>query len=200
MKEKMFKRHMYEYGPHFDETMAHKAVEKMKNEDGTHGEHWNVEQAVKLAEQYGVNMKDGFNKYDWYVALNMVYSDYYKVIVTLTGSNNPKAFVELAKAWLMDKDVEEGKMWYYYSFVICDKLRMCFEEEDYDEYDDDDEGFESKHRRGGRMRGRMRSDSMYRMNRRHHGVRDIYDDEDDLDYDENIYEIRRRRDRNQIII
>lgn len=195
MKERMFKKHMYEHGPHFDEHIAKKAVDHMKNEDGSHGEHWSIEQAHKLAEQYGVNLKGDFNKYDWYVALNMVYSDFYRAVVTLTGSNNPKAFVELAKAWLTDKDVEDGKMWYYYTFVICHNLRECFEEE-YEEYDEEDDeyGFESKHRRGGRMRGRMRGDSMYRMsNRRHHGMHDMYDDGDELDYDENIYELRRRR-------
>lgn len=195
MKERMFKKHMYEHGPHFDEKVARKAVDHMKNEDGTQGEHWSIEQAYKLAEQYGIAIKNNFNKYDWYVALNMIYSDFYKAVVTLTGSNNSKGFVELAKAWLMDKDVDEGKMWYYYSFVICDKLRECFEEDDEEEYDEEDDeySFGSKHRRGGRMRGRMRGDSLYRMsNRRHHG-RDMYDD-DELDYDENIYEIRRRRD------
>lgn len=29
----------------------------------------------------------------------------------------------LAKAWLNDKDIEEGKMWYYYCYIMCDKLR-----------------------------------------------------------------------------
>lgn len=195
MKERMFKKHMYEHGPHFDEKFSHKAVEHMKNEDGTRGEHWSVEQAHKLAEQYGVNVKGDFNKYDWYVALNMVYSDFYRAVVTLTGSNNPKAFVELAKAWLMDKDVDEGKMWYYYSFVICDKLRECFEEEDDEEDDEEEYGFGSKHRRGGRrggmrMRGDMYGDTSYRMSsRKRHNMYEDYDDDDDDD----IYEIRHKR-------
>lgn len=191
MKERMFKKHMYEHGPHFDEHTAKKAVDHMKNEDGTHGEHWTVEQAHKLAEQYGVNVKGDFNKYDWYVALNMVYSDFYRTVVTLTGSTNSKGFVELAKAWLNDKDVEEGKMWYYYAFVICDKLRECFEE-DYEEDEDDDYGFGAKMRRGGRRGGsRMRGDMSYRMgNRRHHNM---YEDYDDYDDDDDVYEIRHKR-------
>lgn len=196
MKERMFKKHMYEHGPHFDEKMARKAVEHMKNEDGTNGEHWTIEQALKLAEQHGVSVKGDFDKYDWYVALNMVYSDFYRAVVTLTGSNNPKAFVELAKAWLMDKDVDEGKMWYYYSFVICDKLRECFEEEDYEEDDDEEYSFGSKHRRGGRrggmrMRGDMYGDTSYRMgSRKRHNMYEDYDDDDD---DDDIYEVRRKR-------
>lgn len=107
------------HGPHFDEEHARKAVSKMENEDGSRGQHWSVEETSALANQYGIRFDSKFNKYDWYVALNMVYSDYYKVIVNMTGSNNSKYFVELAKAWLSDKDIDEGKMWYYYIYVMC---------------------------------------------------------------------------------
>lgn len=171
MKERLFKKHIREYGPHFDEAHAMKAVSHMRNEDGTKGEHFTIEQAHKLAEQYGVTFKGDFNKYDWYVALNMIYSDFYRVVVTLTGSNNPKCFVELAKAWLNDKDVEEGKMWYYYSFVICDKLRECFEDED----DDEDDMYYTRNRT-----------AKYRHAKIHY---DGYDDDDDDD----IYESHNRR-------
>lgn len=116
------------HGPHFDEEHARKAVSKMENEDGSRGQHWSVEETSALANQYGIRFDSKFNKYDWYVALNMVYSDYYKVIVNMTGSNNSKYFVELAKAWLSDKDIDEGKMWYYYIYVMCDKLRDAEEE------------------------------------------------------------------------
>lgn len=115
------------HGPHFDEEHARKAVSKMENEDGSRGQHWSVEETSALANQYGIRFDSKFNKYDWYVALNMVYSDYYKVIVNMTGSNNSKYFVELAKAWLNDKDIDEGKMWYYYIYVMCDKLTLLFQ-------------------------------------------------------------------------
>lgn len=117
-----------EHGPHFDEEMARKAVSKMENEDGSRGQHWSIEETTSLANQHGIRMDEKFNKYDWYVALNMVYSDYYRVIVNMTNSNNPKHFVELAKAWLCDKDIEEGKMWYYYVYIMCDKIRNAEEE------------------------------------------------------------------------
>lgn len=69
-----------EHGPHFNEEHARKAVSKMENEDGTRGPHWSVEETTALASQYGINLGSRFNRYDWFVALNMVYSDYYKVI------------------------------------------------------------------------------------------------------------------------
>lgn len=130
------------HGPHFDEEHARKAVSKMENEDGSRGQHWSVEETSALANQYGIRFDSKFNKYDWYVALNMVYSDYYKVIVNMTGSNNSKYFVELAKAWLSDKDIDEGKMWYYYIYVMCDKLRDAEEEyfdRNYSKYEDEDD-------------------------------------------------------------
>lgn len=150
-----------EHGPHFNEEHARKAVSKMENEDGTRGPHWSIEETTTLANQYGISLGNRFNRYDWFVALNMVYSDYYKVIINITNSNSTKHFVELAKAWINDKDIDEGKMWYYYIYVMCDKIRQaemeCYEEEvekrDKYEEDDDDE-FEriGLFRRGGRIR------------------------------------------------
>lgn len=112
-----------EHGPHFNEEHARKAVSKMENEDGTRGPHWSVEETTALASQYGINLGSRFNRYDWFVALNMVYSDYYKVIISMTNSNSTKHFVELAKAWINDKDIDEGKMWYYYIYVMCEEYR-----------------------------------------------------------------------------
>lgn len=95
-----------EHGPHFNEEHARKAVSKMENEDGTRGPHWSIEETTTLANQYGVSLGNRFNRYDWFVALNMVYSDYYKVIINITNSNSTKHFVELAKAWINDKDID----------------------------------------------------------------------------------------------
>lgn len=125
MRERLkIERHEAMYGPHFNEECALKAVSKMENEDGSRGEHWSLEETTSIANQYGINLKgEKYNKYDWYVALNMICSDYYRAVVTMTSSDHIKYFVELAKAWLNDKDIEEGKMWYYYCYIMCDKLR-----------------------------------------------------------------------------
>ena len=123
---------MYEAinGPHFDEEHARYAVEGMENEDGTKGPHWTVEETTSVANQMGINLKsEKHNKWDWYVAMNMIYSDYYKAVVAMTGSANTKHFAELAKAWLCDKDIDEGKMWHYYVYLMCDdivsQIRPC---------------------------------------------------------------------------
>lgn len=156
------KAYEMEHGPHFNEEKARKAVSKMENEDGTRGAHWSLEETTALANQHGINLNHKFNRYDWFVALNMVYSDYYKVMLSITNSNSTKNFVEFAKAWLNDKDIEEGKMWYYYIYVMCDKIRdaemECYEEEvskrgKYEEDDEDEYEHAGLYRRGGRRGG-----------------------------------------------
>lgn len=61
-----------EHGPHFNEEYARKAVMKMENEDGTRGPHWSLEETTTLASQYGIALGSKFNRYDWFVALNLV--------------------------------------------------------------------------------------------------------------------------------
>ena len=86
MRERLkIERHEAMYGPHFNEECALKAVSKMENEDGSRGEHWSLEETTSIANQYGINLKgEKYNKYDWYVALNMIRSDYYRAVVTMT--------------------------------------------------------------------------------------------------------------------
>lgn len=168
MKDKRkFERHERMYGPHFNEECATKVVAKMENEDGTTGQHWTINDTTTVANQYGISFDPRkYNKYDWYVAMNMVYSDYYKFIINTLHSNNIKYFVDLAKAWLEDKDIDEGKMWYYYKYVMCDLYRD--DEEDDEEYYDEYE-YSPRQR--------------YSMNHRPRYSRYEYDD----DYDEKEY-------------
>lgn len=69
-----------EHGPHFNEEHARKAVSKMENEDGTRGPHWSVEETTALASQYGINLGNRFNRYDWFVALNKEISRYNYIV------------------------------------------------------------------------------------------------------------------------
>lgn len=93
------KAYEMEHGPHFDEEMARKAVSKMENEDGSRGPHWSLEETTALANQHGINLNGRFNRYDWYVALNMIYSDFYKVIVNITNTNNTVTYGLCPKIW-----------------------------------------------------------------------------------------------------
>ena len=157
--------HEHTYGPHFTEECALKAVKHMENEDGTKGPRWSIEEAEKIAAQFGINLKgEAFNKYDWFVALNMVRSDFYRAVMNMTGTDNVKYFVELTKAWLHDKDIEHGKMWYYFKYVMCEEGRE----------DDDEEEYHYPHARRGRS-GRMVHDG--------YGHHDYYDEDDEYEYE-----------------
>lgn len=168
MHNKMkLERHERMYGPHFTEECALKAVSKMRNSDGTKGAHWDLAQATRVAEQYGVNLKtEKYNKFDWYVALNMIRSDYYKFVFTTLNSDNIKYFVELAKAFLNDEDADEGKMWYYYKYVMCD----AYHEDDDDEYEGEEYDYPAARRSASSMKYAYN-------NRRGYNYED--DDEDD---------------------
>ena len=169
MKEKKLERHERMYGPHFNEECALKAVAKMQNEDGTNGQHWSVSESVALANRYGVSFNtDKYNKYDWYVALNMVYSDYYQLVRNNQISDTTKFFVELAKYWLKDKDVDEGKMWYYFKYVMCDVYH-----EDYDDYEEE----EYEPRRAMSRRASRGYNDDYRMRYTHDRYADDYDED-----------------------
>lgn len=101
------KLYRHAYGNHLNEQLANDWVSSMKNEDGTVGGHWTIN------ETEGVNTKH-HNKWDWYATLNMIYSDYY----------NPKFstddYLYLANKFLDDKDASEDKLLKYY-FHIADK-------------------------------------------------------------------------------
>lgn len=104
-----------EHGPHFNEEYARKAVMKMENEDGTRGPHWSLEETTTLASQYGIALGSKFNRYDWFVALNMVYSDYYRVIMNITGSNNTTQSL-LRNA--LQEDVQAGDLQVNFRYLI----------------------------------------------------------------------------------
>lgn len=103
------KAYEMEHGPHFNEEHARKAVMKMENEDGTRGPHWSLEETSALASQYGISLSGKINRYDWFVALNMVYSDYYKVLLTLLVLTILNIIQNLQRLGLMTKTLTKVK-------------------------------------------------------------------------------------------
>lgn len=93
---------------HVDETLARCWVGKMKNKDGTTGEHWTMEQVSSVVKDKGIK----HHLCDFYVVLNMMYSDYY------SSKFDTSTYVEMAKDWLDDADVGSCKLLKYYYFVV----------------------------------------------------------------------------------
>lgn len=84
----------------------------MDNINGTKGETYTFPACVAAAEKLGLSWEK-YNKFDWYFTLNMIASDYVGIVEDVK-------FVEIAKDWLEDKDVPEGKgLRYWWKVVKC---------------------------------------------------------------------------------
>ena len=91
--------------PHFTKETAKYVVSKMRNKDGSVGEHWSYDTTTRA-------MTGDFNEADWYYVLNMIYSDYYK------AGRTDDIYLGLAKDFLDDEDAPEGKAKRYYK-AMC---------------------------------------------------------------------------------
>lgn len=90
--------------PSFSKDTAKYAVAKMKNKDGTTGEHWDYATTTKVLESKGYD----FKPCDWYYVLNMIYSDYFK------SGRSEDTYIEMAHDFLSDEDSPENKAKKYY--------------------------------------------------------------------------------------
>lgn len=80
--------------------IAEEWTKGMKNEDGTLGPHWSLAETKEVAEKHKMTKYD---EYAWYVTMNMMYSDYYKVIEKMNA--DPVSFAcYMSDAFLGDVD------------------------------------------------------------------------------------------------
>lgn len=89
-------------------------VSHMENADGTMGPHWTMEKTAEIRKQYDVEC----GPLDFYVALNMIYSDYVKAAEKI-NANNMNFYVCMAQAFLDDKDAKPDKLARYYRYVVA---------------------------------------------------------------------------------
>ena len=95
----------------------HRWKQKLQNADGTRGEHFDMQQIMHVAEKLGVKM-NGFDEKDLCIVVNMLYSDYCKVIKKYVPAEKElPVYVEMAKAFLEDADgpkpAEKLALYYY---------------------------------------------------------------------------------------
>lgn len=93
--------------------MAEEWTKNMKNEDGTKGPHWKMEQVKQLMEQKGIES----NPFEFFAILNAMYSDYCAVFKK-HGVNTMDMYVDLACAWLNDTDAMPNKASLYYEYIV----------------------------------------------------------------------------------
>lgn len=90
----------------------------LDNQNGSSGAHWTIDETTNVAYSKGIDF-DAISKEDWYMALNMAYSDYC-VIANKYGVDNIDFYVDLAKQWLWDDDTINGndKLDKYYKYIV----------------------------------------------------------------------------------
>lgn len=93
--------------------MAKEWTAAMQNEDGTHGPHWTMEQTKQVMAQKGIEC----DPTEFFVAMNMIYSDYCEVAKKL-GVNTVDFCAKMAKAFLDDKDSQPDKLSLYYEYIV----------------------------------------------------------------------------------
>lgn len=101
---------------HWNREMAQEWVHGMKNTDGTTGPHWTMEKTEEVRAQRGINCEP----LAFWVAMNMIYSDYAKVAEKI-NANSIDFYAYMAKAFLEDKDVRNQgaeKLARYYKYVV----------------------------------------------------------------------------------
>lgn len=89
------------YPPYTDEE-AREVVAGFVNKDGTRGAHWSLEQVRDVAKSKPELKK--YDCHDFFIALNMMYSDYYKPNRTLED------YIELAEDFVGDEDAPKSKV------------------------------------------------------------------------------------------
>lgn len=94
--------------------LAEEWMASIQNEDGTRGPHWKMEQVKQVMAQKGI----GMDPVQFWVILNAIYSDYYKVLKKHGVGDKLDVYIDLACAWLNDKDAVKDKAAAYYEYVV----------------------------------------------------------------------------------
>lgn len=103
---------------HRDEKLSQGQIKRwmdcLENEDGTTGAHYTKEQV----DQYRRGLSIDCDPMELYAASNMMYSDYCKVLKKY-GMDRPEVYVELAAAFLRDKDAgAKDKLAAYHEYIV----------------------------------------------------------------------------------
>lgn len=114
-----------DYGDDEETELTQKDIKKWEkdlvNDDGTRGAHWDKMQIDDVAKKMGINPEE-FGDGVLALMTNVMYSDYCAVAKKF-GVDRPEFYVEMAKAFLKDKDFDgDGaeKAFLYYTFIVSE--------------------------------------------------------------------------------
>lgn len=86
---------------------------QMQNADGSRGPHWPMEKTEEARNQRGIQC----DPLEFYVAMNMMYSDYVKA-AEKANCSSMDFYAYMAKAFLDDKDAQPEKLARYYQYIV----------------------------------------------------------------------------------
>ena len=93
--------------------MAEEWTKNMRNEDGSKGPHWKIDQIKQVMTQKGVQ----YDPWEFFAIMNALYSDYCSVFKK-HGVNTVDMYFDLACAWLNDTDAMPNKAALYYENIV----------------------------------------------------------------------------------
>lgn len=96
---------------------------KMMNADGSHGEHFDMQQIMSAAEKLGIKFKE-YDEKELCITANMLYSDYCEVLKSIVPKDKEDiVYTKMAQAFLEDEDAPEGseKLALYYKCIVDDE-------------------------------------------------------------------------------
>ena len=99
--------------PKMDEQTAMTWARNMRNEDGTKAPHWSMDQIRQVMSQKNVDCELP----EFFVIMNALYADY-DPILKKHNASNIDLYVDMAKAWIKDKDAVPNKVMAYYECVV----------------------------------------------------------------------------------
>ena len=105
--------HSQSHSPKLTKEMAEEWMRGLKNEDGTKGPHWTMEQTRQVMAQKGIQC----DPIKFWAAMNASYSDL-SAIAKKHNVSNMDFFTDYAIAfWIKDKDAVDDKLAAYYEYV-----------------------------------------------------------------------------------
>ena len=94
--------------------VAEEWASKLQNEDGSSGPHWTIEQTKRIMAQRNLSIDPA----EFWMAINLIYSDFSPVAKKHGVGGNLDFYVDMAKAFLEDKDAGPNKIARYYECVV----------------------------------------------------------------------------------
>lgn len=97
----------------FSTETAKSWTRNMENADGSKGPHWSLEQAKQMMAQRKLSL----NPSEFWVAINLMYGEFSPVVKKHGLGGSLDFYVDMAKAFLDDKNSKPNKLIQYYEHI-----------------------------------------------------------------------------------